>query len=251
MTPSGTFSWVKEDGEIPQDSTQEDNKLTINSVGEDDFGVYICTATNDNNSQPLYRNSFSINLKQQGAPGQVTDLTVEAHTSVSVTLGWTCGHNGGDDNMWFEIHISVSGGEYELYDENIPADCSIGERNKPDYRVDGLASETQYGFNVTARNNFPGREEPEGVPSVQHMTVGQSTIILPRCGNGMLTIVNIINIQVCWTKLLVSDANTKQPLVFGITHGTIIHFVYVLVVGYLCIHIWYDIICNVYLHVCT
>ena len=104
MTPSGTFSWVKEDGEIPEDNTQEDNMLTIHSVGEDDFGVYICTATNAIQSI-IYRNSFAINLIQQGPPGQATDLAVEASTSVSLTIGWTCGHHGGDDNMWFELYI--------------------------------------------------------------------------------------------------------------------------------------------------
>ena len=169
MTPSGTFSWVKEDGEIPQDSTQEDNQLTINSVGEDDFGVYICTATN-NIQSTIYGNSFAINLIQQGPPAQPTDLKVEASTSVSVTLGWTCGHNGGDENMWFELDISKAGGNYEVYDDNIPVDCSIGERNRPDYRVEGLESETQYIFLIHSVNMF-GND----IMSVAHTTTGSVT----------------------------------------------------------------------------
>ena len=171
MTPSGTFSWVKEDGEIPQDSTQENNKLTINSVGEEDFGVYICSAMNVIQSS-IFTNSFSVTLKQQGPPVQPTNLTVEASTSVSVTLGWTCGHNGGDDNMWFELFIVLDGGQFEVYDDNIPADCSTGERNRPDYRVDGLESETQFRFNVTARNKF-GVAYLHQSPVVQHTTVGE------------------------------------------------------------------------------
>ena len=102
--------------------------------------------------------TFGIDLRKPGPPGQPTNTTVEASTSVSVTLGWTCGHNGGDDNMWFELYISNTGiEEFEIYDENIPAECSIGERNRPDYRVDGLESETEYLFRVEPLNMY-GRE---------------------------------------------------------------------------------------------
>ena len=45
-------------------------------------------------------------------------------------------------------------GEYEVYDDNIPADCITGERNRPDYRVEGLESGTKYEFSLRAANKY-------------------------------------------------------------------------------------------------
>ena len=99
------------------------------------------------------------------------DLTVEAHTSVSVTLGWTCGHNGGDDNMRFELYVSKSGGEFEVYDDSIPADCTRGERNRPDYRVDGLQSGIKYEFEVRAGNEHDLGAALSNRANISHTTI--------------------------------------------------------------------------------
>ena len=136
---------------MPGNITEADNQLIINSVTQEHFGQYKCTVVN-NIIGSEYTAHFNIYLAQRGPPGDPTDLTVEASTSVSVTLGWTCGHNGGDDNMWFELHIRKAGGDFEVYDDYIPADCTRNERNRPDYKVDDLESGVKYGFEVRAGN---------------------------------------------------------------------------------------------------
>ena len=97
---------------------------------------------------------------RQGDPGEPTDLTVSAHTSVSVTLGWTCGHNGGDDEMVFQMEGKKESEEqFTVYDPAIPARCSIGGRIHPDYRVDGLEGDVKYIFRVSAINRFMKSEQ--------------------------------------------------------------------------------------------
>ena len=177
MNPWGQFDWEFNGGDLPPNIVKSNNTLTVLSVTSENFGSYYCIAINQlmgvNHTM-----SFGIDLRTPGPPGQPTNTTVEASTSVSVTLGWTCGHNGGDDNMWFELYISnTTTGEFELYDENVPADCSIGERNRPDYRVGGLGSETQYIFLINAVNIY-GREIDSSHPTVHYTTEGRPISII-------------------------------------------------------------------------
>ena len=158
MNPWGHFEWKFSGGELPTNIVKSNNTLTVLLVTGDNFGRYNCLAINDligvNHTV-----TFGIELRTPGPPGQPINTTVEASTSVGVTLGWTCGHNGGDDNIWFVLYISDKAtAEFEVYDQNIPAECSIGERNRPDYRVEGLESLTEYIFRVESLNIY-GRED--------------------------------------------------------------------------------------------
>ena len=174
INPWGHFEWEFNGGELPTNIVKSDNTLTVLSVDSDNFGRYNCIAIN----QLMGANhtvSFEIDLRTPGPPGQPANTTVEASTSVSVTLGWTCGHNGGDDYMWFELYIcNTTTGEFEVYDENIPADCSIGERNVPDYRVDGLESETEHIFRIDSVNRF-GTDVIASPLNVKYTTTGRSS----------------------------------------------------------------------------
>ena len=176
MNPWGQFVWTFEGGELPSNVLKSDNVITILNVEAYNIGNYTCTAINEILGA-TYHEEFGMELKLPGVPGQVTNLIVEASTSVSVTLGWTCGHNGGDDNMWFELYISKDGGEYEVYDDNIPADCSIGDRNRPDYRVRGLDSETEYTFEVKSSNSL-GRQTAIVPTTVDVVTKGKRQLLL-------------------------------------------------------------------------
>ena len=113
MNPSGQIEWEFNGGELPTNITKSDNTLTLLSVESENFGRYHCLAMNELMGAN-HTVSFDIELRTLGPPGQPTNTTVEASTSVSVTLGWTCGHNGGDGNMWFELYISnITTGEFE------------------------------------------------------------------------------------------------------------------------------------------
>ena len=151
MNPWGQFEWTFKGGDLPSNVVQCDNVLTVLSVQLTDFGSYTCTASNVLQGD-IHEGSYIFELINSGPDTDPTDLTVMASTSVSVSLRWTCGHNGGDDNMWFELYLSKAGGEYEVYDNKIPAVCSTGERNRPDYRVEGLESDTEYQFQVWSRS---------------------------------------------------------------------------------------------------
>ena len=122
--------------------------------------------------------TFGIELRTPGPPAQPTNLAIEASTSVSVTLRWTCGHNGGDENMWFELYIrNTTTGVFEANDDNIPAECSIGEIIRPDYRVEGLQSETENTYRIDAVNMY-GRELVSSPLTVQYTTGGRPIILI-------------------------------------------------------------------------
>ena len=160
MEPWCTVTWSRPMTGLPKQSSQSDTTLTINTIKQDEFGQYICEVANTIQSVK-YSSMFSISVIQQGVPAQPTDLTVEASTSVSVTLGWTCGHNGGDENMWFVLFVVKEGVVVRI--DNITANCAIGGRNRPDYMVTGLESATKYTFLVRGMNKFlhdPDSVEP-------------------------------------------------------------------------------------------
>ena len=150
MEPWGTVTWSRPASGLPTKSSQSDETLTIYSITQDEFGLYICEASNTILSVK-HSSTFVISVLPQGPPAQPTDLTVMASTSVSVTLGWTCGHNGGDDNMWFILNVVNEDKNYTI---NIPADCGVGERHNPDYRVEMLDGSSFCTFLLTAHNRF-------------------------------------------------------------------------------------------------
>ena len=123
------------------------HRRTINLLSpyldEEDFGFYTCTATNTFLSTEFLA-SFQVQLQLRGPPAQPTDLTVLASTSVSVTLGWTCGHNGGDDNMWFEVRVYETGEQSAISYENVTTKCLGGQQLDPPHRVGGLEADTDY-----------------------------------------------------------------------------------------------------------
>ena len=101
MNPWGRFTWTYDGGDLPP-NIQYNNSITLLSLDFENFGVYFCHAENTIDSRE-FSTMFAQGVDLQGAPGQPTDLTVSAHTSVSVTLGWTCGHDGGDTEMVFQM----------------------------------------------------------------------------------------------------------------------------------------------------
>ena len=157
MNPWGQFKWTYEGGDLPP-NIQQNNSITLLALESNDFGTYVCEVENTIGISD-FRVAFTLEVNQQGPPGQPSNLTVEASTSVSVTLGWTCGHNGGDDNMWFEVEIEIAGEKYEMYNSAIQANCYKRGRIDPDFRVDGLESETPYTFRVSAVNRFTDIEQ--------------------------------------------------------------------------------------------
>ena len=158
MNPWGQFTWTYDDGELPP-NIQYNNSITLLSLTAEHFGVYYCHAENTIESR-VFRMIFALEVSRQGDPGEPTDLTVSAHTSVSVTLGWTCGHNGGDEEMVFQMEgRKESEEQFTVYDPAIPARCSIGGRIDPDYRVDDLEGEVKYIFRISAINRFMKSEQ--------------------------------------------------------------------------------------------
>ena len=177
MNPWGQFEWKFNGGALPTNADKSNNTLTVLFVAGQNFGTYNCIATNDLMGTN-HTGTFGIELRSPGPPAQPTNLAVKASTSVSVTLGWTCDHNGGDDNMWFELYISnKTTGEFEAYDDNIPAECSIGEIIRPDYRVEGLQSETENIYRIDAVNMY-GRELVSTPLTVKYTTGGRHILII-------------------------------------------------------------------------
>ena len=171
MNPWGQFVWEFEGGDLPNNA-QEDNKLIITYLDEDDFGFYTCSARNTFLTTEVF-GSFELELQLRGPPAQPKDLTVLTSTSVSASLGWTCGHNGGDDHMWFELHVYETGEQNAISNENVTTTCLRGQQLDPPHRVGGLEADTDYTFTVSARNNIDTTQEAESPADTGHRTIGQ------------------------------------------------------------------------------
>ena len=175
MNPIGTYSWIFTAGSLPP-STQNGNQLIIHGIQLEHFGVYICKVESRVESLSVnFVETFPIELRLQGVPGQPTNLTVEASTSVSVTLTWKCGHNGGDDNMWFEVTVYQEGAE--IRKDVVRDTCAIENVIDPPHRIGGLDSDTQYSFHVLATNKFVDLSNKPAPRTLDSSTSGQITII--------------------------------------------------------------------------
>ena len=170
MNPIGAYSWTFANGSLPP-STQNGNQLIIHSAELQHFGFYICQVENSVEELGVnFVETFPIELRLQGRPGKPENLTVEARTSVSMTLTWKCGHNGGDDNMWFEVTIYQE--EAEIRKDTVRDTCEMAEIIDPPYRIHDLQDETAYKFEVIATNRFVDMDQTLEIATTQSSTSG-------------------------------------------------------------------------------
>ena len=82
------------------------SSLSLSGLREADFGEYRCDVQNTILGKP-YTTTFHIELKQRGPPDPPHNVTVLSRTSVSVTLSWIPGYNGGYNDTRLQVSYQL------------------------------------------------------------------------------------------------------------------------------------------------
>ncbi|KAJ8394703.1 hypothetical protein AAFF_G00043030 [Aldrovandia affinis] len=149
--PPPTIKWLKESNGTPtpviidgRRSIHSNGSFIIRTVKAEDSGYYTCVASNNWGS-----NEIVLNLQVQVPPDQPR-LTVTKTTTMSITLSWIPGDNGGSSIRGYILQYSEDNSEQW---GNFP--ISPSERS---YRLENLKCGTWYKFTLTAQNGVgPGR----------------------------------------------------------------------------------------------
>ena len=132
------------------------NQLVLNNLQLEQFGTYNCIVTNTINNIEETR-SFQIMLKERGPPETPTELTVTSTTSISVTLTWLPGFNGGYKDTTFSLRYKRQGStsSWRVLDK-LRGDLQS-------YTLSTLDSNTQYEFRLFSTNSHNGGSDSEAV----------------------------------------------------------------------------------------
>ncbi|XP_053546879.1 nephrin [Bombina bombina] len=149
--PSVTFSWAKKGVTLDLKNPRYSEKtlhefwvhtstLVIANVSAvQDYALFTCTATN-----ALGVDSFDIYLVSTSRPDPPSGLKVLSFTHNSVTLGWTAGFNGGEEQKFRVRYRWEDSGSF-MYVDVFPPDATV-------FTITGLKPGTMYNFSVNAIN---------------------------------------------------------------------------------------------------
>ena len=144
------------------------NQLVLNNLQLDQFGTYTCIVTNTINNREETR-SFEIMLIERGPPETPTELSVTSTTSISVTLTWLPGFNGGYEDTTFSLKYRRQGSTSTwVVVDNLAGDLQS-------YTLSTLDSNTQYEFRLHSTNSHKGGSDSEAV-NVTAQTTGKNMI---------------------------------------------------------------------------
>ena len=129
------------------------SSLTLSALLEADFGEYRCDVQNTILGKP-YTATFQIEVKQRGPPDPPHNVAVLSKTSVSVTLSWIPGYNGGYNDTRLHVSYQASGNDNTYLTQVIDGTRSY-------LTVDILQSSSVYEFTLTARNSHDGGSESD------------------------------------------------------------------------------------------
>ena len=146
------------------------SQLALNNVQMDQLGTYTCIVTNMINNIEETR-SFEIMLKARGPPETPTELSVTSTTSISVTLTWLPGFNGGYEDTTFSLSYrrQDSTSSWAVVDD-LDGDLES-------YTLSTLDSNTQYEFRLFSTNSHNGGSE-SGTVNVTAQTTGKNMIYM-------------------------------------------------------------------------
>jgi hypothetical protein len=118
--------------------------LTIYAVdSEKDYGQYTCSAFNGIAEEDILK----INLTLSRKPDSPTEVRSSEKTSDSITVSWTAGYDGGEDQWFIVSYLKTNSEDSEVFSDPI-----TGGENM--YTVTGLEGYTEYEVRVYAENKF-------------------------------------------------------------------------------------------------
>ena len=160
------FEWKHNSVEINANG----NQLALNNLQMEQFGTYTCFVTNRINTIEETR-SFEIMLKVRGPPETPTELSVTSTTSISVTLTWLPGFNGGYEDTTLSLRYRRQGSTSSW----AVVDDLAGDLES--YTLSTLDRNTQYEFRLFSTNSHNGGSD-SGTVKVTAQTTGKNMIYM-------------------------------------------------------------------------
>ncbi|XP_022111556.1 synaptogenesis protein syg-2-like isoform X2 [Acanthaster planci] len=121
---------------------QVTSTLTINNIDSDiDFGTYTCISTNGIGEEDMLK----VNLTGTRRPDKPIRVMITGQTAESLTVTWTAGYDGGEEQSFRVSYLKVSDSTETGVGESVTG-------GKTTYTVTGLEDNTEYEIRVYARN---------------------------------------------------------------------------------------------------
>ncbi|RUS79419.1 hypothetical protein EGW08_012832, partial [Elysia chlorotica] len=142
-----------------QTGAQYESRLKIKAVTSDDYGAYVCTATNSKGSD-----SHSITLAGTTKPYPPYNINVVNKTARSITIAWKKGFNGGLSQSFRIRYKPVEASGYVFRD--------VEPYGALSYKLTGLQMDVEYEITVLAFNDKGESAYP--IPGITVRTMGRN-----------------------------------------------------------------------------
>ncbi|KAI0229365.1 hypothetical protein LSAT2_020221 [Lamellibrachia satsuma] len=166
--PQPSFLWTFNNKPLREGIRVRGDRIILDVVTVGDFGPFHCIATNEVEGE-CKTVTFQIDLVKSGPAREPSDFTIlRNHTSVTLTLQWHSGYDGGYPPQTYNVQYSASNevGRKTWSDIfSYTSDAMIWYQAT----VTGLQPQTQYVFSLYAENNRPRNNGP-----VRSLTVTQT-----------------------------------------------------------------------------
>ncbi|XP_013392681.1 roundabout homolog 1-like [Lingula anatina] len=154
---NASFTWKKSNGDkklpvvggiVLTGPSSLKSKLFIPSVQGSDYGQYVCTV-----SHTVASREFTFEIRPKGPPERPTDFRILSWTSVSVTLAWVSGFNGGSNQSFHIQYKETSRTRWQKDDQLVVSDPGYMKTSKA--KVPDLNPATSYDFRLVSINKHP------------------------------------------------------------------------------------------------
>ncbi|KAK2176759.1 hypothetical protein NP493_641g01009 [Ridgeia piscesae] len=157
--PQPTFLWTFKNESLRKGIQVVGNKIILDHVTRDDFGVYQCLANNTVNGEDRMA-VFEVTLVERGPAREPHGFTILSnHTSVALTLQWHPGFDGGHPPQTFTLQYRAST-EVTLRTWRDMFSYTTDGVTRYQATVTGLRPQTEYVFSLYAENSRPPAQGP-------------------------------------------------------------------------------------------
>ncbi|KAK2171898.1 hypothetical protein NP493_1005g00049 [Ridgeia piscesae] len=166
--PQPTFLWTFKNESLRKGIKVVGNKIILDHVTKDDFGVYQCTAHNSVNGEDRMA-VFEVNVDERGPAREPLSFTILSnHTSVALTLQWHPGFDGGHPPQTFTLQYRAST-EVTLRTWSDIFSHKTDGVTRYQATVTGLRPQTEYVLSLYAENSRPPAQGPSRSDTVTQM----------------------------------------------------------------------------------
>ncbi|KAI0235072.1 hypothetical protein LSAT2_014517 [Lamellibrachia satsuma] len=173
--PQPNFQWTFNNETLRDGINVMGDRIILDVVKIEDFGSYMCSVNNEVNGEERSE-LFQIDLVERGPARAPLKFTILSnHTSVTLTLQWHPGFDGGYPPQTFTLQYRASN-EVALRTWSDIFIYTTDETTWHQATVTGLQPQTQYVFSLFAENSRPRNKGPNRSLTVTQ--TGSTTVVI-------------------------------------------------------------------------